>query len=305
MKISTLIIALLFMLQVCCSGNSSEEPDVDEEKDLDAAAANGSDSDTDADADADADWVVTWDSGPEKPRKCMYLAGPYPNECWVQSQCGHDDTYVCPNPFKEREITRYCYKYCDLDAGHNENTLCVPEAPGRLKGMCLYIGVLEIDWQGSFLPEGEKIPEDNWGFSQRISLNIGSIALNMHEYYCIEIDDPEDGHFVVINYIAEGTTSLWNLTIMIPFEKWKNNSSIDLNEYATDTLSAGDSILVEYIKSESDITEAYIRAINILDRSGEYENSVTMDTVSTQQGAECSGTLKMLFAEYSAEIEMD
>jgi len=303
MKISTLIIALLLLLQVCCSGNNSEKADAGEEKDLDAAAANGGDSDTDA--DADADWVVTWDSGPEKPRKCIYSTGPSYGECWVESQCGHAHEYVCPNPLGEKEITRYCYTHCDLDAGHGENALCVPEAPGRTKGMCLDVGTLKIQWQGSFLPEGEKIPEDNWGFSQRISLNIGSITLNMHDYYCIEIDDPEDGHFIVINYIAEGTKSLWNLTIMIPFEKWKNNSSIDFNEYAKDTLSAGDSILVEYIKSESDITEAYIRAINILDRSGEYENSVTMDTVSTQQGAECSGTLKMLFAEYSAEIEVD
>jgi len=210
------------------------------------AGDGGADADGDADVDVDGD--ADADDG-----------GPQPGTCITDEQClGLAVPSICPKLLGSREITSYCYPFCNGSTPCTGETICVSADGTDERGVCLNYGTWADTWKGKWIPLNAQILATDVTMDNT-TFQYGSINLTFSMSVVQEIDNFSSMRGDLIENLIQGTT----------------------------------------------ISQAFIRAITVLDTDDAHENWVNITTAQTQRTKTSTGSLNLFFAEYSAEIPVD
>ena len=250
------------------------------------------DTDTDADADADADGD-----------KCDIL--------WEQTPCDLDDDCggfgrgcVCGDLLKDKESTSYCYRSCTVKTPCSDpDQTCVYQTEGDPYGICLYTGYSEHDWKVKFVPPNTIPPIDEiW---DQLTFDVGSIQITFVSGSLLsETNDTDLGHLIIMTYLAQSATSQYLFQVTIPYDLFRPDTNVDFKDCQEKGLPCS-ATLIEATIQGMQITQEFVRAVDIVDATGKYENWVKIDTVNLARTKKSTGSWKLFFAEYSAEIPVD
>ena len=112
------------------------------------------------------------------------------------------------------------------------------------------------------------------------------------------------GHLIEIIFAASSAPSEFELHVMIPYDMFKTGTQVDLDRCIKEGLPCG-ATLVEAVINGTTISKMFVRAVQINDSLGSFENWVKIDTADLRFYQASSGSLKIFFAEYSAEIPVN
>jgi len=288
------------LLASCSSDKSKNEP----EPGTDAGSDGGGDADTDGDSDTDGDTDTDGDgdAGGDAGGACDTGGGV--TQCTDDTSCGGAAVMCsCPKLFADQEITSYCYPACDPAVGTCADTTqtCVQVDATAALGTCINNGYWEHSWKGKYLPVNATatttdITMDSAPFA------IGTINLTFSMSIIMEVEDPTYGTIEAIVYIAQSATGQFQLQIQVPKSLFVAGTTIQFSDCAAQSLACGGSLL-EAIGTTT-ITQAFIRAVQLGDSAGTYENWVKIDTANLARTKTSTGSCKLFFGEYSAEISL-
>jgi len=295
------VLALSLLGIASCNAGNKTQSDAGS-KDA-AVIDSGTDADADGDNDADGDGDAGIDAGHDSGcGDCGCAGGGGVQACTSDHDCGGAVARCrCPKLLDDQEITSYCYPSCSKDPPCVPSDLtCVYQDADAGAGICLNTGYWAIAWEGKWVPSyypGVNPPTTDVDDV----FQIGSIKLTFSLSLIWEIENSDIGHAVGISYIAQYSDSQWQMQVIIPYDKFVLGT-VDFSDCTEQAPCSGS--LIEATIQGTTISHVFIRAINIIDPSGMYENWVQMSEVNRVTGQHCDGTLKLFFAEYSTEISV-
>jgi len=280
--------------------------DIDTDGDTDGDTDTDTDTDMDADGDSDAAPDATPDGGDADAdadvNGCLYSSGT--SACTSDGDCGGAAAMcTCPKLLADQEIWSYCYPACDPNVTTpcaDSSKICITASTTPIGGTCLSNGYWTESWTGKFLPNGT--PPTPVEMSLIMSkFDAGSLHLTFSDSILMEINDATAGHIVAIVYSVHSTWSQYHLEVMLPYDDFLAGTTIQF----ADCVAAGkqcSASIVEDMTQGTTINQAFIRAINLFDSAGTYENWVKIDTANLAHYKTSTGSAKLFFGEYSAEI---
>jgi len=108
----------------------------------------------------------------------------------------------------------------------------------------------------------------------------------------------------MIVFHSQNATSMWQLSIVVPKDRFISGNTIDFNDCENDAGPCNATVVEAFINGTT-ITKTFVRAINIVDPNAGYTNQVTIEEARLVRTQNSIGDLKLFFAEYSAEIPVD
>jgi len=250
----------------------------------------------DAYSDAEAGSNVDADADCDIEGECGYGTV----ECTENNDCGLVACgCTCPRLWGEEEIQSFCYASCDKEKRCEQGYDCVLISKEAKRGVCLSSGYWETRWQGKFTPSSVIQPTVNdFLMGQDVPFNVGSISINFTMSIVWEIEDTENGPMIAVIYSAGGGTKTWILQILFPKSKYESGI-IDFS----DCDSCLSSLTASYPTSWTPIKEIY--AVSLPEQNLEKkENWIQIEEAHTTHGEKLEGSLKLLFSEYFAELDV-
>lgn len=133
---------------------------------------------------------------------------------------------------------------------------------------------------------------------------IGSLAVDFTMSALMEFDDETAGHLLALMYIHQDSGSQWQLQVTIPYDLWQSGTRVDFRKCIDDGLPCSAALIEARIR-DAVISSAFVRAINYTDRRVGVENRFDIDEIWFSRDQESHGTLKLFFAEYTAELGLN
>ena len=286
-----LVLASLCMIS-CNAGNKTQS---------DAGSKDAAVSDTGTDADTDGDNDAGHDAGCGVGL-CIYGGV---TSCTSNGDCaGIESNCACGKLFGADQIMNFCYQKCSKFCPCFPSDLtCVNPNNDADAGICLANAYNEYTWKGKFVPQGVAISNDDM-IKNRLILEVGTINITFTMSVILGNTDPDHGSLIVITYIAQSATSQFQLQVMVPSDLFKAGNTVNFADCQAKGLTCN-AVMIENIISGTTISQTFVRAINITDQTGKYENWVKIDTENLSQGQTSTGSWKLFFGEYNAEISVN
>jgi len=291
----------VFLVIMACSCAYEDAPEP--ENSMGDSLVLHSDAGSDADGDGDVDDEVEDNSGNEADSGVD--SGP---ECeYGRVECTTDDDccsgWLCPKLYDSHEVTSYCYPACGEDGSCESVSMqCIYSDAGAGRGVCLESAYLETEWKGLWVPETATTCAPPSYTDHEINLSVGSIDVDFTISLLFGIKDDVYGMLRIILYVAQMPYSQWQLQVAIPDDLY-HQGLVDFNRDCTDDAPCG-GILNEVLIDGTEVTAGYIRAVNKFDAVGDTVNQVLIDVENRDEYEMNSGSMKLLFSEYSAEISV-
>jgi len=285
-----LAFSLLGMIS-CSSGNQTK---------TDAGMQDSAVSDAGSDADADGDEDAGIDAGHDGGcGDCGCAGGGGVQACTSDHDCGGVAARcACSKLFSDQEITSYCYPTCSPGSPCVPSNLTCARQDDAGAGLCLATGYNEHAWKGTF-QHGE-VPSSSDITMDKLPFKVGSLDITF-TMSVLSRGNSSTGSLVYIIYVASGETSQFELHVIVPANMFMPGNTVDFSECIALGQSCGATV-IEYFVQGTTISQAFVRAVSIVDLAGTYENWVKIDIANQAVGPLSNGSWKLFFAEYNAEI---